>query len=88
MQQKIEDLQQYAVYLNGRKEVVEPLLEQKELYEQKSLGRSLIAVVKNDLTSADRDYIRENDIDISSVPLQELFIYLTGPEGEEYDEMA
>ena len=88
LQQKIEELQQYAVYLNGRKEVVEPLLKQKELYEQKSLGRSLIAVVKNDLTSADRDYIRENDIDISSVPLQELFIYLTGPEGEEYDEMA
>lgn len=85
LQQKIEELQQYAVYLNGRKEVVEPLLEQRELYEQKSLGRNLIAAVKNDLTSADRDYISKNDIDISSVPIQELFIYLTGPEGEEYE---
>ena len=84
---EIEDLQQYAVNLNGRKEVVQPLLEQKEVYEQRSLGRSLIAAVKNELTSTDRDYIRENDLDISNVPLQELFIYLTGQEREENEKV-
>ncbi len=84
---EIEDLQQYAVNLNGREEVVQPLLEQKEVYEQRRLGRSLIAAVKNELTSADRDYIRKNDLDISNVPLQELFIYLTGQEGEENEKV-
>lgn len=78
----IEVLQEYAVYLNGKKEIVAPFIQKKQALNTEEFGNSVIAAVKNELDGREISYLKDNNVDISKVSVQDLCIYLTKKEVE------
>lgn len=73
----IEEMQEYAVYLSGKKDVVEPYIRNKQVLNSEYMGNSLIAAIKNDLTDKEKEELLNKDIDISKVKVEDVCIYLT-----------
>lgn len=81
LQEPVQKLQEMAVFLNGKREVVENFIRERKAMHVEGFGNSLIAAVQNDLSAADRVYLTENHVDISRVGVEDLCIYLTRKEG-------
>ncbi|MCX7710081.1 MAG: ABC transporter ATP-binding protein [Clostridia bacterium] len=73
----IEEMQEYGIYLNGKKEILLPFIEKKEVFSTEVLGNSVIAGIKNDLSQNEFSYLKENNTDISKISVQDICIYLT-----------
>lgn len=84
MHRPMEEMQEYAVYLNGKKDAVMKLVEGKEILNTEHFGNNVIVAVQNQFSNNDRKYIQDNNIDISKVNVHDLCIYLT-KSGEEVD---
>ena len=72
-----EDLRSHAVTLSGKKEDVAPWLAGREVLHQEVFGNTLVATLYDSLTPEDRRAMEQANIDLSGVPLQKLFIYLS-----------
>lgn len=78
LHQSVLDLKEYALGLKGPKQRVIEGLEGKEiLYSEEFAQGSLYAVIKNQgLTS--QEFVKQEDLELLPVPLEDLCIYLTG----------
>ena len=72
-----EDLRSHAVTLSGRREDITPWLAGREVLHQEAFGNTMVATLYNSLTPEDRRAMERAGIDLSGVPLQKLFIYLS-----------
>lgn len=72
-----EDLRSRAVTLSGRREDLTPWLAGREVLHQEVFGNTMVATLYNSLTPEDRRALEQANIDLSGVPLQKLFIYLS-----------
>lgn len=72
-----EDLRSHAITLSGKKEALAPWLEGREVLHQESFGNTMVATLYNSLTQEDRMSMERAGIELSGVPLQKLFIYLS-----------
>lgn len=79
----IEEIQQYGIRINGRKDIVMPLIKDKQVFNIENLGNSVIAAVKNDLGRDDLDYISKNGISVAKMRVDDVCNYLTGDKGGE-----
>lgn len=79
----IEAIQNYAVILNGKKDIIEEFIKNKEILSNDQLGNNLIVGIKNDLSKDELTYLNENNIDVSKMSAQDVCINLTskGKEG-------
>ena len=75
--EEAEELRNRAQYLAGNKEAVIPWLEGREVIHQESFGNSLVAAVYNGFTAEEEKQMKKQGIEISGIPLQKLFIYLS-----------
>jgi ABC-2 type transport system ATP-binding protein len=79
----MEELQEYAVYLNGRSDIVRTFIEKKQVLNTETFGNSIVAAVRNDLTADELAFLSDNSIDVSKVRVEDVCIFLTksGKEG-------
>lgn len=76
-QEDAETLRSRAQYLSGKEELVTPWLENREVLHRESFGSTLIAAVYHEFTPEEKQTMKQQDIEISGIPLQKLFIYLS-----------
>ena len=72
-----EDLRNHALYLSGKSEDLAPWLEGREVLHQEAFGSTVVAAVYNGFSEDDKRKMRLAGIEISGIPLQKLFIYLS-----------
>lgn len=66
-----------AYFLNGKSENILPLIENKNVIHKEDFGSSVIVGIFDDLKNEEKQVLKEKNVEISSIPLQKLFIYLT-----------
>lgn len=66
-----------ARFLSGREENIMPAIKDKRILHREAFGSTSIVGVLGDFSSRELEELRENNVDISPMPLQKLFIYLT-----------
>lgn len=78
LHESIETIQNYAVILNGKKDVIEEFIKNKEVLSSDQLGNNLIVGIKNDLSKEDIAYLKKKNVDVSKMSAQDVCINLTG----------
>ena len=77
---EVSNLLERAYFLNGKWEYIMPIIKDKQVIFKEEFGPSVIIGVFGDLTIEEKNRLKENNVDISPIPLQKLFIYLTESE--------
>jgi ABC-2 type transport system ATP-binding protein len=66
-----------AHFLSGKEEVIRALVKDNKIIHKEVFGGTTIVGVLGNLSSEQRKNLSDNSIEISAMPLQKLFIYLT-----------
>lgn len=77
LKDKVDSLTQKSYFLSGREEAIKPFIKDKEIIHSEEFGNTKILAIYGELTDSERREMKDNNIEISSIPLQKLFIYLT-----------
>lgn len=73
----VEDFAANAVYASGPATVLEKLLEDTRVLHSERLGGKLLLALENLPDPAERRMLLDQGVELSPVPLQKLFVYLT-----------
>lgn len=74
---EVNNLLQKSYFLNGKAEYIYDLIKDKNIIYKEEFGTSIIVGIFGDLTKEEKTELKAKNIEISSIPLQKLFIYLT-----------
>lgn len=74
---EVSFLMEKGYFLNGKAEVLMPIARNKNIIHKEDFGSSIIIGVFDDISKEERTMLREKNIEISNIPLQKLFVYLT-----------
>lgn len=77
IQEDLASLLSKAHFLSGREEKMIPLLKDKKIIHKEVFGATSIIGVFGEFNSDEQNELNSNNIEISPMPLQKLFIYLT-----------
>ncbi len=77
---EVSNLLEKSYFLNGKWEYMMPIIKDKHVIFKEEFGPSVIIGVFGDLTIDEKNRLKENNVAISPIPLQKLFIYLTESE--------
>lgn len=66
-----DEMEAYFVRVSGLQQDLLPWIMQREAFQYKEIGVHANAIVRNELSHADKKYLREHNIDIESVHLAE-----------------
>jgi ABC-2 type transport system ATP-binding protein len=77
LKDEVGKLKEKSYFLSGRKDVIDQVTDNKKVIHREEFGSTNIVGIYGDLTEEELKYIRDNNIEISNIPLQKLFIYLT-----------
>ena len=85
MHTSMESFKQYGIMLSGKKSFLEEFTSTKEVIDNNDLGNSSDYIIKNNLTEKEKEVLMRNNITLSNVLPQDLFIHLTS-KGVLFDE--
>lgn len=74
---EVSNLMEKAYILNGKAENMTTIIKGKNIIHKEEFGASLIVGLFDDLTNEEKLKLKESNIEINSMPLQKLFVYLT-----------
>lgn len=74
---EVANILENGYFLNGKEENIIPIIENKNIIHREEFGNSIILGIFDDLDEKEKSLLRENNVEISHIPLQKLFIYLT-----------
>ncbi|MGO1470550.1 MAG: ATP-binding cassette domain-containing protein, partial [Tissierella sp.] len=77
IKEEVEDLMKKSYFLNGRLENIKPFIKDKNVISKEEFGSSLIVGIFDSLSKEEKDDLKKNEVDVSSIPLQKLFVLLT-----------
>ncbi|PEJ35822.1 ABC transporter ATP-binding protein [Bacillus pseudomycoides] len=80
IQSSVEDLLQQGHSISGRKDKVNEFLINKNVVHREGYGNKGIAVIWGEFSTEDYRFIEKEGLEIDSVTLQKLFIYITDDE--------
>lgn len=80
LKEEVSNLMEKAYFLSGRLENIELVLKDKKIISREEFGTITIVGIFDDLSKEEKDILKENGVDISSIPLQRLFVLLTEKE--------
>ncbi|MBU5256931.1 ABC transporter ATP-binding protein [Tissierella praeacuta] len=88
LKNEVNSLKEKSHFLSGREDLINPIIKDKKVIHKEEFGSTKIVGIYGDLTEQEINYARNKNIDISNIPLQKLFIYLTENilEGESLNE--
>ena len=73
----VDSLVKRAYFLSGREDIINRVIKDKEVIYTEDFGSTKIVGIYGELNEEEIEEIKANNIDISNIPLQKLFIYLT-----------
>ena len=73
----VDSLVKRAYFLSGREDSINKVIKDKQVIHTEEFGSTKIIGIYGELTKEEVEEIKDNNIDISNIPLQKLFIYLT-----------
>lgn len=73
-----DEIRSKAFYISGDKIQVEDFIKFKKVLHKELMGENMLAVIYDSLYEKEKAEIYSADLTISSIPMQQLFIYLTG----------
>lgn len=73
----VDSLVKRAYFLSGREDSINRVIKDKEVIYTEDFGSTKIVGIYGELNEEEIEEIKANNIDISNIPLQKLFIYLT-----------
>ena len=77
LQEGMAELLEKAHFLSGKEESILPLVQSKKVIHKEFFGATAIVGVLGEFNREELNIIKDNNIEISAMPLQKLFIYLT-----------
>lgn len=77
LQEDTSKLLERARFISGREDRILPLLKGKKIIHRESFGATSILGILGDISREEMDALRDKNADVSPMPLQKLFIYLT-----------
>ncbi|MDD2503240.1 MAG: ABC transporter ATP-binding protein [Clostridia bacterium] len=84
----VEDLKERACYVSGKTEIVDSAISGLNVLHSEMIGNVKVSVVFEKLTEDIMKKLTEHDVEISPVPVQKIFIYLTGQKVDESDSIG
>jgi ABC-2 type transport system ATP-binding protein len=73
----IDEMQEYAVYLTGKKDVVLEFIKEKRTFFTDNLGNTVKVAIENDLSEKEILLLSAKGVLVNKVPTEDVFIYLT-----------
>jgi len=73
----IEELQNYAVLLNGKKDLIESFIKDRKVLNTEIFGTSLIVGIENNLSKNDIIFLEQNNVDISKASIEDVYLWIT-----------
>lgn len=77
LKEDVDSLKKKAYFLSGREDNINKVTNGKKIIHREDFGSTKIVGIFGDLTKDEIANIKKHNIEISSIPLQKLFIYLT-----------
>ena len=74
---EVSNLMEKAFFLNGKAENIMPTINGKNIIHKEEFGSSIIIGLYDSLTNEEKAELKNKNVEISNIPLQKLFIYLT-----------
>lgn len=74
---EVADILEKGYFLNGKEENIIPIIENKNIIHREKFGNSIIVGIFDNLDEKEKSMLRDKNVEISQIPLQKLFIYLT-----------
>lgn len=74
---EVPNITEKAYFLNGKWENIQPVVAGKNIIHKEGFGSSVIVGVFEKLTPKEKELLKSNNVEISNIPLQKLFVYLT-----------
>lgn len=73
----IDDMQEYAIYLIGKKDSVLEFIKNKRTIFTEDLGNTVKVAIENDLSEKEILLLSEKGVFVSKVSIEDVFVYLT-----------
>lgn len=80
LQEEISTLQEKAIVASGNENILSNILKSKNIIDEKSIGGMKIISIYDTLTDEERMSLKANNVELKSIPLQDLFVLLTEKE--------
>lgn len=77
LKEEVNKLTRKSYFLNGRLELITPIIKDKHIINKEEFGSSTIIALFDELTEDEQKQLKGKNVDISHIPLQKLFVYLT-----------
>lgn len=77
LKDEVSALKEKSYFLAGQEELVNRVIKDKKVIYKEKFASKIIVGIYGYLKDEEKDYIRLNNIEITSIPLQKLFVYLT-----------
>ncbi|WP_353095194.1 ABC transporter ATP-binding protein [Tissierella praeacuta] len=77
LKDEVNALKERSYFLSGREDLINLIIKDKKVIHKEEFGSTKIVGIYGNLTEKEIKYIKDNNIEISNIPLQKLFIYLT-----------
>lgn len=74
---EVSNLMEKGYFLNGKAENILPIINGKNIIHKEEFGSSVIIGLFDELASEEKSLLKDKGVEISNVPLQKLFVYLT-----------
>lgn len=78
MEGNADDIRNKALYISGDKNQVEKYIGNKKVLHREEIGTSMAAAIFDDISINEKNEMEDDNLELSTIPLQQLFIYLTG----------
>lgn len=77
IQEGLAELLEKAHFLSGKEDIIRPIIEGKRVIHREFFGTTAIIGVLGDFSREELSTLKSSNVEISPMPLQKLFIYLT-----------
>lgn len=74
---EVSNVMEKGYFLNGKSESMMNIIKNKNIINKEEFGSSSIIALFDQLSSEEKSFLKNNGIEISGIPLQKLFVYLT-----------
>ncbi len=83
LQDDINSLMEKSYFLNGRLEHILAIIKDKKIINREDFGSSSVVTLFDELPVNMKEQLKDNNVEISNIPLQKLFVYLTENDNHE-----
>lgn len=77
IKEEVANLLKKAYFLSGKEDRILPVIKNKNIIHREQFGASVIIGLYDSLSIEEKESLKNNNVEISNIPLQKLFVFLT-----------